>query len=64
MYFKSYLEAQILHDFTKTWNFRRYKDLELLLKIFAIYSSKPLNMLNPRCPIERRIPDERYHSYC
>ncbi len=45
MYFKSYLEAQILHDFTKTWNFRRYKDLELLLKIFAIYSSKPLNML-------------------
>ena len=26
--------------------------------------SKPLNMLNPRCPIERRIPDERYHSYC
>ncbi len=25
---------------------------------------KPLNLLNPRCPIERRIPDERYHSYC
>ena len=26
--------------------------------------SKPLNMLNPRCPVERRIPDERYLSYC
>lgn len=26
--------------------------------------TKPLNMLNPRCPIERRVPDERYRSYC
>ena len=26
--------------------------------------NKPLNMLNPRCPIERRVPDERYRSYC
>jgi len=26
--------------------------------------NKPINMLNPRCPIERRIPDERYRSYC
>lgn len=26
--------------------------------------TKPRNMLNPRCPIERRVPDERYRSYC
>ena len=26
--------------------------------------TKPLNMLNPRCPIERRVPDDRYRSYC
>lgn len=25
---------------------------------------KPLNMLNPRQPLERSFPDERYRSYC
>lgn len=25
---------------------------------------RPMNMLNPRQPYERRIPDARYHSYC
>ncbi len=32
--------------------------------VLQIDLSKPLNMLNPRCPIERRIPDDRYRSYC
>lgn len=32
--------------------------------IIQIDLAKPLNMLNPRCPIERRVPDERYRSYC
>ena len=32
--------------------------------VLQIDLSKPLNMLNPRCPIERRVPDERYRSYC
>ena len=44
LYFNSYVESQILYDLTKTWDLRRYKDLEQLLKIFAVYSSKPLNV--------------------
>ena len=32
--------------------------------VLQIDLSKPLNMLNPRCPIERRVPDDRYRSYC
>ena len=32
--------------------------------LIQIDLTKPINMLNPRCPIERRIPDERYRSYC
>lgn len=45
LYFNSYVESQILYDLTKTWDLRRYKDLDQLLKIFAVYSSKPLNVL-------------------
>ena len=26
--------------------------------------AKPLNMLNPRVPLERSVPDARYRSYC
>ena len=44
LYFKSYIQSSILHDLTKTWDLRRYKDLESLLQIFAAYSSKPLNI--------------------
>ncbi len=32
--------------------------------ILDVDLTKPLNMLNPRCPIERRTPDARYRSYC
>ncbi len=44
LYFKNYIQSQILYDLTKTWDLRRYKDLETLLQIFAAYSSKPLNI--------------------
>lgn len=44
LYFKSYIRTQILYDLTKAWDLRRYKDLEILLQIFAAYSSKPLNV--------------------
>ncbi len=43
-YFKGYVDSEILYDLTKTWDLRRYKDLERLLEIFAAYSSKPLNI--------------------
>ncbi len=32
--------------------------------VLQIDLSKPLNMLNPRCPVERRVKDDRYRSYC
>ena len=32
--------------------------------IIQIDLEKPLNMLNPRQPLERSVTDERYHSYC
>lgn len=44
LYFKSYIQSQILYDLTKMWDLRRYKDLGDLLQIFAAYSSKPLNV--------------------
>ena len=31
LYFNSYVESQILYDLTKTWDLRRYKDLDQLL---------------------------------
>jgi len=43
-YFKGYVNSEILYDLTKTWDLRRYKDLERLLEIFSAYSSKPLNI--------------------
>ena len=44
LYFKGYIQSQVLYDLTKTWDLRRYKDSEVLLQIFAAYSSKPLNI--------------------
>lgn len=32
--------------------------------IIKLDLSKPINMANPRRPLERNVPDERYHSYC
>lgn len=32
--------------------------------IIQVDLTKPLNMLNPRIPLERRTSDERYRSYC
>lgn len=44
LYFQSYIQSQLLYDLTRQWDLRRYKDLASLLQIFAVYSSKPLNI--------------------